>query len=55
MGNNGAMERLPVSFLRKQESRLLMPSESPSPGLASGQADLSRQRTGSLLHSAKYK
>ena len=30
-----------VSFLRKQESRLLAPQKSPSPGLAEGQAGLS--------------
>ena len=42
-----------MSFLRKQESRLLMPSKSPSPGLAEGQASLSRQGRGQLLHPAK--
>ena|GEM_PF-1958298 len=30
-----------MSFLRKQESRLLVPANSPSPGLAEGQAGLS--------------
>ena len=42
-----------MSLLRKQESRLLMPSKSPSPGLAFGQAGLSRQGRGQLLHPAK--
>jgi hypothetical protein len=42
-----------VSFLRKQDSSLLGPQQSPSSGLAEGQAGLSRQGRGSLLHSAK--
>ena len=42
-----------MSFLRKQESRLPMPLKSPSPGLAFGQAGLSHQGRGDLLHSAK--
>ena len=33
-----------MSFLRKQESRLLGPQKSPSPGLAEGQAGLSTAR-----------
>ena len=41
-----------MSLLRKQESRLLLPSQSPSPGLAEGQAGLSRQGRGQLLHPA---
>ena len=46
------MEEHDVSFLRKQESRLLMPSKSSSPGLALGQDGLSRLGRGELLHSA---
>ena len=42
-----------MSFLRKQESSLLGPQKSPSPGLAFGQAGLSRQGRGGLFHSAK--
>jgi len=38
------MERAHVSLLRKQESRFLMPSKFPSPGLAEGQAGLSTAR-----------
>jgi len=33
-----------LSFLRKQESRYLLPPKSPSPGLAKGQAGLSTAR-----------
>ena len=39
--------------LRTQESSLLVASKSPSPGLAEGQAGLSHQGRGVLLHSAK--
>ena len=42
-----------MSFLRKQESRLLGPQKFPSSGLAEGQAGLSRQGRGGLFHSAK--
>ena len=42
-----------MSFLRKQESRLLGPQKSPSPGGAFGTAGLSLQGRGGLLHSAK--
>jgi len=42
-----------VSFLRKQESRLLVPAKSPSPSLAEGQDALSRRGRGGLFHSAK--
>ena len=35
-----------MSLLRKQESRCLGPPKSPSPGLAFGQAGLSRQGRG---------
>ena len=42
-----------MSFLRKQQSRLLGPQKSPSPGLAFGQTGLSRQGRGELFHSAK--
>ena len=33
-----------MSFLRKQESRCLLPPKSPSPGLAEGRAGLSTAR-----------
>jgi len=39
--------------LRKQESSLLVPSKSPSPVPPFGQAGLSHQGRGVLLHSAK--
>ena len=42
-----------MSFLRKQESRLLRPPKSPSAGFGSASAGLSRQGRGDLLHSAK--
>ena len=42
-----------MSLLRKQQSRLLGPQQSPSPGLAFGPAGLSRPGRGGLLHSAK--
>ena len=42
-----------MSFLRKQQSRLLGPQQSPSPGLAFGPAGLSRRGRGGLFHSDK--
>ena len=42
-----------MSFLRKQESRLLGPLKSFSPGFGFASAGLSRRGRGRLLHSAK--
>ena len=42
-----------MSFLRKQESRYLVPPKSPSLGLGFALAGLSRRGRGGLLHSAK--
>ena len=40
-------------FPLPEESRFLVPAKSPSPGLADGQAGLSRRGRGGLFHSAK--